>query len=379
MVQLAVAPEAVELQPENDFEITIDLAVLAQVNRGDRIEIDALADKTLDLFDRTLKVVDEHGQAEGEEHPELEALDANRFVPEHSDLRKRFIFAETLGSYSTLHDLMDQYSPAYRMSQTFCGRVQHSKLTDPQIHALEEYRTQIHKALLHAHEYLLQNANAEYSADELQELNDILGEAKDRFETVTAILGMQLIHDVESAVQTLYEFQEKMRTVQRSVDGIFMVDSEVMFIPTNDLTKIVNDLFKAVGNPYVAENVDGMLLLAARNLLIEAVSFHSYYGKEQIYRVFSRGQATVNRAAISHQIRSEIRKLFRACTENNKLVLRRMMSNAEREFEISVEAIQSAAVERAISAVHALIPEPPPPPPPPPPGFISRVKTWLFR
>ena len=38
-----------------------------------------------------------------------------------------------------------------------------------------------------------------------------------------------------------------------------------------------------MGNPFVAEHIDGLLLLAARNLLIEAVSFYSYYGKQQIY------------------------------------------------------------------------------------------------
>ena len=148
---------------------------------------------------------------------------------------------------------------------------------------------------------------------------------------------------------------------------------------SNELVKIVNDLFKAVGNPYVAENIDGMLLLAARNLLIESVSFYSYYGKEQIYRVFRRGQTTASRAAISHQIRGEIRKLFRACTTNNKLVLRRMMASAEREFEISVEAIQSAAEVRAIEVVNKLIPDEPPPPPPAPPTLLTRLKTWLFR
>ncbi|MGR8947215.1 MAG: hypothetical protein ACU84Q_04155 [Gammaproteobacteria bacterium] len=379
MVQLAVVSSEIESEHNTDFEVTVDLAVLAQVNRGDRIEIDMSADKTLELFGRTLKVVEQHGSEVEEASSGTHKADKNRFVPEHRDLRQRFIFAETLGSYSTLHDLMDQHSPAYRMSQTYSGKVKQTRLTEPQIRALEEYRTQIHEALLHANQYLLENANAEYSTEELHELNEILTEAKERFQAVTAILGVQLIHDVEDAVRKLYGFQEKMRTVSRSIDGIFMVDSEVMFIPTNELVKIVNDLFKAVGNPYVAENIDGMLLLAARNLLIESVSFYSYYGKEQIYRVFRRGQATVSRAAISHQIRGEIKKLFRACTVNNKLVLRRMMASAEREFEISIEAIQSAAEMRAIEVVNKLIPEEPPAPPPPPPTLMTRLKTWLFR
>ena len=379
MAELAVVPDLIDPEPTTDFEVTVDLAVLAQVNRGDRVEIDAKSDKTLELFSRTLKVVEQSEPQTERSANRTAEIDSDRFVPEHSDLRKRFLFAETLGSYSTLHDLLDRYSPAFRMSETFRGKVQKASLSEQQIRVLEEYRSQIHAALVHANQYLLANVNAEYTEQELQELNEILTEAKERFETVTAILGMQLIHDVENAVRKLYTFQEKMRTVRRSIDGIFMVDSEVMFIPTNELVKIVNDLFKAVGNPYVAENIDGMLLLAARNLLIEAVSFYSYYGKEQIYNVFRRGQTTINRAAISHHIRSEIRKLFRACITNNKLVLRRMMVNAEREFEISVEAIQTAAEERAIDVVNKLIPEEAPPPPPPPPNFFARVKTWLFR
>ena len=379
MVELALVPDLAESPRTTDFEVTVDLAVLAQVNRGDKIAIEVNADKTLELFDRTLKVVSDTEAHTPENGEPAAAQNPNRFIPEHGDLRQRFLFAETLGSYSTLHDLLDRYSPAYRMSETFHGKVQKSKLGEQQIRVLEEYRAQIHEALIHANQYLLANVNAEYTEEELQQLNEILTEAKDRFETVTAILGMQLIHNVEDAVRKLYSFQEKMRTVRRSIDGVFMVDSEVMFIPTNELVKIVNDLFKAVGNPYVAENIDGMLLLAARNLLIEAVSFYSYYGKEQIYNVFKRGQTTINRAAISHHIRGEIRKLFRACITENKLVLKRLMVNAEREFEISVEAIQSAAEEKAIDIVHKLIPEEPAPPPPPPPGFLSRVKTWLFR
>ena len=140
MVQLAVVSPVLEPEHNTDFGVTVDLAVLAQVNRGDRIEIELESDKTLELFNKTLKVVEEQS-------PELEKLstgshkaDKNRFIPEHGDLRERFIFAETLGSYSTLHDLMGQYSPAYQMPQTFCGRVKHTRLTESQIRALEEYR-----------------------------------------------------------------------------------------------------------------------------------------------------------------------------------------------------------------------------------------------
>ena len=371
----ALAEDLVEPQQAN-FEITLDLAVLAQVSRGDRVEVENLADRTLELFQRTLPIVDDQSEDSANALPEPQ--DPNRFVPEHRDLRQRFLFAETLGSYSTLHDLLDGYSPAYRLSMDYDDKARIERLNDFEVSALEEYRDQIHNALLHANEYLLANASAGYTSEELQQLNEILLEARIRFESVTAILGMHLIYEIEMSVRQLYAFQENIRTVKRSIDGIFLVDSEVMFMPTNDLVRIVNNLFKAVGNPFVAEHIDGIMLLAARNLLIYAVSFYSYYGKQQIYTVFKRNNATVNRSVITHHIRSEIKKLFRACTTENRLVLKRVMNDAEREFEISVDSIHAEAERSAVAVVNQLIPEPPVPPPPPK-TLLQRISHWLFR
>lgn len=152
-----------------------------------------------------------------------------------------------------------------------------------------------------------------------------------------------------------------------------------MFMPTNDLINIINNLFKAIGNPFVAENIDGVLLLAARNLLIQAASFYSYYGKQQIYTVFKRNQTTVNRSVITHHISSEIKQLFRACTMNNTLILKRIVNNAEREFEISLNSIRCAAERSAVEHVNRLFPEAATSPPPAPPTLIQRISDWLFR
>ena len=220
----ALAEDLVEPQQAN-FEITLDLAVLAQVSRGDRVEVENLADRTLELFQRTLRIVDDQSEDSANALPEPQ--DPNRFVPEHRDLRQRFLFAETLGSYSTLHDLLDGYSPAYRLSMDYDDKARIERLNDFEVSALEEYRDQIHNALLHANEYLLANASAGYTSEELQQLNEILLEARIRFESVTAILGMHLIYEIEMSVRQLYAFQEKIRTVKRSIDSIFLVDSEV--------------------------------------------------------------------------------------------------------------------------------------------------------
>ncbi|NNL99507.1 MAG: hypothetical protein HKO62_02065, partial [Gammaproteobacteria bacterium] len=114
--------------------------------------------------------------------------------------------------------------------------------------------------------------------------------------------------------------------------------------------------------------------------LIGVVSFYSYYGKHQIYKVFQKKQATVSRAVLAHQIRHEIKKLFNACRADNRLMLTRVMNDAERDFEISVGAIQDEATQAAVDVVRLLIPaDVDIPPPPPRPGLIKRLASWMFR
>lgn len=377
MMHAVAVPAPAAKAGNTAYEATLDLAALAQLARGERVEVEQIGDRTLDLFEKTLEVVDPASTASADST--ATPADPDRFVPEHGDLRQRFLFAETLGSYATLHDLLDGYSPAHRLSQDFEQKSLLARLSADELEALEAYREQIHHALVHANEYLLANVSGGYSAEELQELNTILREARSRFETVDSILGAQLIYEIEDGVRRLYAFQGKIRSVQRSFDGIFLVDHEVMFMPTNDLVAIVNTVFKAVGNPYVAEHIDGILLLAARNLLIQAVAFYSYYGKQQIYTAFKRNRTAANRAVITHHIRSEIRKLFRACMTDNKLVLKRVMNDVEREFEISVDAIRNEAELSAVAAVSLLLPEPVDRAPEPDRSLMARISRWLFR
>ena len=374
-IALPFAPQPTDTVPET----TIDLAVLARVNRGEHIEVVAPdADRTQELFDRTARILDAQGQRQPDQ-PAARAPRVLHYLPEHADLRKRFIFAEAIGSYSALHDLLNGYSPAYQLFSAAGRQVNQARLGRPDVQVLEAYRDQVHTALMHASQYLYDNLEFGFSAEELRELNDLLREARARYDRVTTILGVNLIHEVEDAVLRLHALEQKMRSVQQTLDGIFLVNSEVMFVPANDLVEIVNSIFNAVGNPHVARNIDGIMLLAARNLLIQVVSFYSYYGRQQIYNVFKRNAANVNQAAIAHHIRSEIRSLFRACKAENRLVLKRVMTHAEREFELSVESIREEAEAIAIAAVDRLLPRAPEPAPAPPPGFLQRVATWLFR
>jgi hypothetical protein len=361
---------------EHKDEATLDLAKFAMAVRGDRIKVERIADRTLELFKRTLRLADDRRQDCVPR--ERDTVDAERFVPEHEDLRKRFLFAEALGSYSALHDLLDGYSPAYRLAAGHSDKARIAALTKTEVQALDQYHRRIHQALVHANQYLRESVIGGYTEDELHELISILMEARERCETLTAILGTHLIIEVEAAVRRLYEIHQKIHTVQRTIDGIFLVDSEVMFIPTDELIEIVNNIFNAIGNPFVAEHVDGVTLLAARNLLIQTIAFHSYYGKQQIYNVFAKKHATVSRGLIAHHVRAEIRKLFKACKAGNKLVLTRVVNAVEEEFQISVAAIRAEAEKSAVAAVDLLIPKEPPPPARKP-GIMARLAAWLFR
>lgn len=375
VAQLAVTPS-----PSFDTERTLDLAALAQIGRGERVEIEFKADATQELFLHTLRIVEDRsdGAAAGGEPGGIVAR-VRQFLPEHEDLRQRFLFAETIGSYAALHDLLNGFSPAFQLFSRCERQTLERRLSDREVAILEGYRDQVHAALHHANRYLFENPAASYTADELAELNGILLEARERCARVDALLGMNLILEVEQAVLALSAMENKIRFAQTASDGTFLVDSEVMFLPTADLIRIVNTLFNAIGNAYVARHIDGLLLLAGRNLLISVVSFYAYYGKQQIYNVVRKNATTFNRAAIMHYIRMEIRELFKACKSENRLVLRRVMASAERQFEISVEALRSEAERSALNVVEQLLPAATPAPPPVQKTFLQRVIARLFR
>ena len=245
---------------------------------------------------------------------------------------------------------------------------------------LEDHHAEITEALKSAGHFLNQQEVRQFSLEEIEELHELLTTASERAKEINRILGTHLMHEIEKAVQRLNGYMEKIRSVERTVSGIFLVDSEVMFLPTIELIETVNTIFRGLGNPYLAEKVDGVMLLAARNLLIEVVSFYSYYGKYQIYNLFQKGGSSVSLSAITQRVRREIRQLFKACKAGNKLVLTRVMENAERDFELSVEAIQAAAEESAMAAVKVFIPMDEPKMPEKKKSWLGKLFSWLtFR
>jgi len=120
-----------------------------------------------------------------------------------------------------------------------------------------------------------------------------------------------------------------------------------------------------------------MLMLAARNLLIEAVSFYSYYGRQQIYRLFDKGNVAIDRKTIARHIRIEIKKLFGVCKADNKLVLTRIMKQAEREFELSIKAIQVEAEQAAIDTVRRIMPASPRWAPEKKKNWLDKLIAWM--
>ncbi len=366
-----------EADPASEFEQrTLDLAAIAGLAPGDKVRIGGLSDRTVDLFEQTLDLL------KGENAPRRAPLPGApevRFIPQHADLRARFKFAEVLGSYATLNSLVDRYAPVFELSETMVRTSRVAELNNHEVSMLEDYRDQVQLALEHASAHIAECSIADFSEEELGELNDILDEARYRYRALDNVLGMRLIHDVEVAVHRLRSLHEKVATVQRSFSGIFLIDSEIMFVPAAELVRIVDDIFKAIGNPFVVEHIDGTLLLAARNLLIQVVSFYAYYGREQIYQLFGSNPGKTGRNKVATYIKSEIKMLFSACKANNKLVLTRVMDTTEREFEISVEAIQNEAANHAIAEVGRMIPAKVHIPKLPSRGLLARLSGWLFR
>ena len=356
---------------EQTIERTIDLAEIAKINRGDRVRVEQLEDGTQQLFAKTISLVDV-GESRDETRPP--ALVPKRgdpwYVPDNEDLRKVYLFAEAVGSYEALHDLMNVHSPGQTLSRRFGRKAQLRRLSDEEVRIVEQYHEQLRESLKNANDYLLQNKLKDFTFEELHELYQILKHASARAKELSTILGTHLIHEIEASVERLHHYREKIQTVERSVNGVFLVNSEVIFIPPNELIRCVETIFKAVENPYVANNIDGVMLLAGRNLLIDVMSFYSFYGKQQIYRLFARG-GPVQPKVITMYIRHEIRKLFRACKADNKLVLTRVMKDVEREFELSVDAIQEEVEHSAFEQVKIFMPAEKP--------VMEKKKSWLSR
>jgi len=355
-----------------------DLADVARVGRHDRVRVGALDDRTEELFQKTLELVREELGPDRTVRPPRAPAERT-FVPDNEDLRAIFLLAEAVGGYETFNDLVNVHSPGNVLSRNFGEKAERAALGAEDLAKLRDYQEQIQRALSNANTYLRDSAVDAFNRDELHQLHDMILTASARARELNRILGIHYIHEIERVVQRLYEFRSQMQQVERTVDGIFMVNSEVMFVPTNELVASVNTLFEAVGNTWLARHVDGVLLLAARNLLIEVASFYSYYGKEQIYTLFRRSGAAVSSQALSARIRGEIRRLFEACKRDNKLVLTRLMTNAEREFDLSVEAILEEATQAAMEQVKVFMPREEAPPPRPRKGLLARLFGWMLR
>lgn len=357
---------------------TVDLAELAQIERGGRVDVQGIGDSTQELFDDTLALVHDELGPEPTIRRGRRSLDSE-FVPENEDLRAIFLLAEAVGGYEVFNDLVNEHSPGNLLSRDFGEKARQASLSRHDLEKLTAYQEQIRSSLRNANAYLRDVAVDEFNRDELHQLHEMILTASARAKELNNILGLHYIHEVERVVERLGEFHTQMKNVERSVSGIFMVNSEVMFVPTIELVECVNTIFEAVGNSYFSKHIDGVLLLAARNLLIDVSSFYSYYGKEQIYSLFKRSGGVVSTQAVTTRIRGEIRRLFEACKRDNKLVLTRVMSNAERQFEISVDAIQEEATRAAVEQVKVFIPKVEALRVEPKPSLLRRLFGWMLK
>ncbi len=357
---------------------TFDLAELAQVRRGERVDVRHNSDVTLDMFDETLALVRDELGVEVQHRPR-ERSNESKFVPQNKDLRSIFLLADALGSYDVLNDLVNTFSPGNALSEAIHDKAQHAALDKKELSKLLEYQDQLQSALKSANAYLRDVAIEEFDRAELHQLHEIILVARQRAKELNDILGIHYLHQVEQVVEELHAFRQQIHSVERSIDGIFMVNSEVLFVPTDRLVECVNTLFNAVGNTWLSRNIDGVLLLAARNLIIEVAAFHSYYGKLQIYDLFLKTGGNVTVQSVGARIRGEIRRLFAACKKDNKLVLTRIMEDAERDFEISADALEEEAARNAIEQVKIFMPKDEPVEIEVPKSMFRRVLGWFFK
>lgn len=363
---------------DDDVKPGVGRAEIAGIDRADVVKVQDIGDSTQELFDSTLLLVRDELGPEPAVRGGRRSIDAH-FLPNNEDLRAIFLLAEAVGGYDAFNDLVNEHSPVHLILQDFAQKARQASLSRRDLRRLTAFQEQIHNSLRNANDYLRDVAVDEFNREELHQLHEIILTASARAKELNRILGLHYIHEVERVLARLAEFHAQMQNVERSVSGIFMVDSEVMFVPTIELVECVNTIFEAVGNSYLAKNIDGVTLLAARNLLIDVSSFYSYYGKEQIYSLFKRAGGTVSTQVVTARIRGEIRRLFDACKRDNKLVLTRVMSNAERHFEISVEEIQEAATRAAVEQVKKFMPRQEVRKPPPKRSLLHKLFGWMLK
>jgi len=351
----------------------LNVEVLAQLGRNETVRVVPIADATSEAFDQTLAIIDlraEHGEVAGPE--DAEALAA----PRDGDLRTVYKFASILGGYDAFNDLTRSNSPTIRLITTFREVVRERDLTSDEIGRLEDIHHQLKEAVERTRRRYRETHFEGLTTEEIKELHALVSRARDMADEVNLIIGENLIKQIRQAVDRLNVIRLKALGVERSISGIFMVDDEVMYIPEEELAASINMIFRGVGNPHLVNNIDGVLLLAARNVLIEVVSFYAYYGKHQIYQLFKVNSA-VDRQRVTLRIRNEIRKILRACKEDNKLVLTRVMAKEEEQLDMSIEAIMREAEKSAVEAVIRIMPAEAPPPAPRRKKWYQRLFGWL--
>lgn len=354
----------------------IDLDEAAQLRPGERVEVRRLGTTDEEPFEQTVALLSLPQDAQEEARRAALVGQPADYLPDDAQLRTVYLFAEAVGGYQQLHDLVYAYSPGLNLIEQVRATVAREPLRPLQLRDLTSYHDDIVNALRAAHVYLQTQGTGPFSEDDVRQLYILLTEARRRAEVIERILGQNLAHEVQAAVHRLHELRETMRGVEESVSGILLVESKVLFLPTEELMQLIATIFRGVGNRYLADHVSGVTLLAARNLLIQVVAFYSYYGRQQIHSMLKRSGASANTRGVALYIRGEIRRVFEACQRENRLILRRIMREAEEEFELSVEAIQHEAEASALTAVRQLLPAAAPAPRAPRPWW-QRLWRWL--
>ncbi len=330
-----------------------DMRSIAGVGKGEKIEVEKLPEVTLDFVKGVLHILEQEKKT-AKELAEDEKKSAEPYKFDEItdlDLRTVNIEAELFGGYDLYNELVSDHVPTLQILKDFADKEDTSGLTEQEAKILEQHVHDVSEALDNVKKNITHEKLKSMHKAELEELHDIIVAAIDRYGKIVRILGSYNLEKLTDVIAILYEYNNKIQGVDKTVTGISMVESEFLFIPDEELAECIDILFIGIGNPYFVNHVDPAYLLAARKLLIHSIGFYCYYGKEGLSGDRAAG-TDVDPGKIHSRVRNELKKLLRFFNHDNKITITcTTTQNTTELVEFSIKSITEEAELYAMDLV----------------------------
>ena len=192
--------------PFIEAQHTLDLPALAQIRRGEEVRVQPIPDAIDELYEQTMHLLPVEERREGPRRrtqdaawgstPPDGATDERRtgrsrrtpspvvppsnadaltdFIPDTEVLRERYLLAQAVGGYESLHDLLNPYSPGLGLARKYARKVKNAALSEQEVAELELYQAQLRLGLEKAKDYLANESISTFSREEIHELHDLL-------------------------------------------------------------------------------------------------------------------------------------------------------------------------------------------------------------